>query len=385
MLSGPYAAMILADLGCDTVKVEPPGSGEGTRRLLETDPKNSYKGMGAYFFTLNRNKRSVAIDLKKEAGREFFYALVRAADVVLDNFAADVTKRLHIDHATLSQINPRVVTCSISGFGEDGPSYRRPAFDQIVQGLGGGMSITGSGPGEAVRAGIPIGDLGGGMFAVMGIQAALLARARTGVGQHVDISMLDVQVSLLSYMATMYTLSGDIPGPIGNSHFVHTPYNTFATADDTIIIAVIGDTFWAPLCGVLEIDELFNPDFATAPQRLRNKAFIEGLIEAKLRTRPAEYWLGRLEQARVPCARVNNVAQALADPQILHRNMVVDVEHPTGGSVKVPGNPIKMSLTPAETFTPPPLLGAHTKEVFASWAGMTEDEIVAGLDAGVIA
>jgi CoA:oxalate CoA-transferase len=385
MLSGPYAGMILADLGCDTVKVEPPGSGEGTRRLLETDPNNSYKGMGAYFFTLNRNKRSVAIDLKSESGRDFFYALVKAADVVLDNFSADVTKRLHIDHATLAQINPRIVTCSVSGFGEDGPNYKRPAFDQIVQGLGGGMSITGSGPGEAVRAGIPIGDLGGGMFAVMGIQAALLARAQTGVGQHVDISMLDVQVSLLNYMATMYTLSGEIPGPIGNSHFVHTPYNTFETADDTIIIAVIGDTFWPALCDLLEIAELRSPEFATAPERLKNKAFIEGLIGEKLRTGSAQDWLTALEAARIPCARVNNVAQALADTQIQHRNMVVDVEHPEGGSVKVPGNPIKLSETPAESFTPPPLLGAHTKEVFASWAGMSEDEISKGLDTGAIA
>jgi CoA:oxalate CoA-transferase len=384
MLSGPYAGMILADLGCDTVKVEPPGTGEGTRQLLEDDPNNSFKGMGAYFFTLNRNKRSVAIDLKSESGRSFFYALVEAADVVLDNFSADVTKRLHIDHNTLAAINPRIITCSVSGFGEDGPNYRRPAFDQIVQGLGGGMSITGAGPGEMVRAGIPIGDLGGGMFAVMGIQAALLARAQTGEGQHVDISMLDVQVSMLNYMATMYTMSGQIPGPIGNSHFVHTPYNTFETADDTIIIAVIGDRFWPALCDVLEIEELRTPEFAAAPERLKKQAHIEKVIEARLKTRPAETWLEELEAARIPCARVNNFAQALVDPQIQHRNMVVEVEHPEGGRVKVPGNPIKLSATPAESFAPPPLLGAHTQEVFSSWAGMTEAEINTGIEAGVI-
>jgi crotonobetainyl-CoA:carnitine CoA-transferase CaiB-like acyl-CoA transferase len=385
MLSGPYAGMILADLGCDTVKVEPPGTGEGTRRLLETDPKNSFKGMGAYFFTLNRNKRSVAIDLKSETGRRYFYELVKVADIVLDNFSADVTKRLLIDHDSLAAVNPRIVTCSVSGFGEDGPHYRRPAFDQIVQGLGGGMSITGSGPGEAVRAGIPIGDLGGGMFAVMGVQAALLARERTGVGQHVDISMLDVQISLLNYMATMYTLSGEVPGPIGNSHFVHTPYNTFETADDTIIIAVIGDTFWPALCDLLDVDELRKPEFATAPKRLEHKAYIEGLIGERLLTRPAAEWLEALEAARIPCARVNNIAQALDDPQILHRHMVVEVEHPDGGRVKVPGNPIKLSGTPAETFSPPPLLGAHTREVFAEWAGMAEARIAEGMEAGAIA
>ncbi|MEQ8859745.1 MAG: CoA transferase [Pseudomonadales bacterium] len=385
MLSGPYAAMILADLGCDTVKVEPPGHGEGTRRLLEGDPKNSIHGMGAYFFTLNRNKRSVAIDLKSEQGRDFFYELVKAADVVLDNFSAGVTARLGIDHDTLAAVNPRIISCSVTGFGESGPSYQRPAFDQIVQGLGGGMSITGSGQGEAVRAGIPIGDLGGGMFAVMGVQSALLARHRTGRGQHVDVSMLDVQISLLNYMATMYSLSGEVPQPIGNSHFVHTPYNTFETADDTIIIAVIGDRFWPALVDLVDIEALRDPQFATAPVRLEHKAFIEGLIGEKLRQNGAEHWLAALEAARIPCARVNNLAQALADPQVRHRNMVVELAHPRGGHAEVPGNPIKLSGDGDETFSPPPLLGAHTLEVFREWTDVDDARLDAALSAGVIA
>ncbi len=385
MLAGPYAGMILADLGCDTVKVEPPGSGEGTRRLLEDDPKNSIGGMGAYFFTLNRNKRSVALDLKNPEGRAVFYRLVQTADVVLDNFAADVTARLKIDYETLKVHNPRIITCSISGFGSDGPHYKRPAFDQIVQGLGGGMSITGSGPGEFVRAGIPIGDLGGGMFAVMGVQAALLARERTGIGQHVDISMLDVQISLLNYMATMYGLSGEIPGPIGNGHFVHTPYNTFATADDTIIIAVIGDTFWPALVELLAIDALRNPQFATAAARLKQQAHIESLIGEKLSTKTASYWLEQLEAARIPCARVNNLAQALAEPQVRHRNMVVSVNHPQQGATEVPGNPIKLSANSEESFTPPPLLGAHTRDVLKHWGCMSDPEIDAALNRGAIA
>ncbi len=374
MLAGPYAAMILADLGCDTVKVEPPGRGEGTRRLLENDPRYSIGGMGAYFFTLNRNKRSVALDLKSAPGLELFYELVRHADVVLDNFSAGVTKRLGIDHEALAAHNPAIITCTVTGFGEDGPGCHRPAFDQIVQGLGGGMSITGQGPGECVRAGIPIGDLGGGMFAVMGIQAALLARQRTGVGQHVDISMLDVQISLLNYMATMYAMSGEVPGPIGNSHFVHTPYNTFATKDDTIIIAVIGDSFWPSLLDVLAIDELREPRFAKATERLREKAFIEGLIAERLKTRPAAEWLQALEAARIPCARVNNFAQALGDPQVRHRNMFVELHHPLGGSARVPGNPIKLSADSGEAFMPPPLLGAHTGQVFEEWTGSPMDQ-----------
>ena len=384
MLSGPYAGMILADLGCDAVKVEPPGKGEGTRRLLENDPQYALHGMGAYFLTLNRNKRSVAIDLKSAAGLDFFHALVRHADVVLDNFSAGVTKRLQIDHAALAAVNPRIVTCTVTGFGEDGPHYKRPAFDQIVQGLGGGMSITGMGPGQQVRAGIPIGDLGGGMFAVMGVQAALLARERSGAGQHVDVSMLDVQISLLNYMATMYALSGEVPEPIGNSHFVHTPYNTFPTADDTIIIAVIGDAFWPPLLDVVDLDELRSPRFATAPERLKEKAFIEGLIRERLKTRPAADWLRDLEAARIPCARVNNFAQALADPQVRHRNMFVEVGHPLGGAARMPGNPIKLSADAAESFSPPPLLGAHTRAVLREWAGLADERIDQGIAAGVL-
>ena len=384
MLSGPYAGMLLADLGCDTVKVEPPGRGEGTRRLLEDDPRYSIHGMGAYFFTLNRNKRSVAIDLKSPSGLDFFYELVRHADVVLDNFSAGVTERLKIDHATLAAQNPAIVTCTVTGFGEDGPDYRRPAFDQIVQGLGGGMSITGKYVGDPVRAGIPIGDLGGGMFAVMGIQAALLARQRTGIGQHVDISMLDVQISLLNYMATMYAMSGDIPEPIGNSHFVHTPYNTFATRDDIIVIAVIGDNFWPPLLDVMDIDALRDPRFDRAEDRLKEKALIEGLMRERLKTATAAHWLKALEAARIPCARVNNFAQALDDPQVRHRNMFVDLRHPLGGGARVPGNPIKLSRDSEDSMTPPPLLGADTAQVFAEWTGLPADRVAAGIAEGAL-
>jgi CoA:oxalate CoA-transferase len=352
---------------------------------LEDDPKNSIHGMGAYFFTLNRNKRSVAIDLKSDEGREFFFELVKNADVVLDNFSAGVTARLGINHDVLESVNPRIVSCSVSGFGESGPSFERPAFDQIVQGLGGGMSITGQGPGKSVRAGIPIGDLAGGMFAVMGIQAALLARESTGKGQHVDISMLDCQISLLNYMATMYSMSGDIPVPIGNSHFVHTPYNTFETLDDQIIIAVIGDTFWPAVVDLFAIEELRNPKFATAYERLKEKSFIETRINEVLLEKPADYWLEKLEAARVPCARVNNFAQALSDPQVLYRNMMVPMEHPEGGSADVPGNPIKFSETDTDTFTSPPLLGVHTKEVFSEWTALSDEEINAGIRAGILA
>ncbi|MGB1965487.1 MAG: CaiB/BaiF CoA transferase family protein [Candidatus Micropelagos thuwalensis] len=367
MLSGPYGAMIIADLGADTVKVEPPNTGEGTRRLLEKDPNNSIDGMGAYFFTLNRNKRSITLDLKSDEGLRQFYELVKAADIVMNNFSAGVTKKLKIDYETLSEVNPRIITCTVTGFGETGPACKRPAFDQIAQALGGGMSITGNNPEDVIRAGIPIGDLGGGMFAVMGILAAINARHTTGRGQHVDISMLDCQLSMMNYMATMHSMSGDIPGPLGNSHFVHVPYNTFKTKTDMIVIACVGDQFWPPLLDLLEDEELRDSRFEFAPSRLKEKAYIEERINNVLINERAGYWLEKLENARIPCARVNNVSQAMSDPQIIARNMVVDLKHPLKGSAQVPGNPIKLSETNEESYSPPPLLGAHNDEVLKEW------------------
>ena len=237
MLSGPYGTMLLADLGACTIKVEPPATGEGTRRLLENDPAYSIDGMGAYFLTLNRNKKSVCIDLKTDSGKAVFFDLVRKADVVFDNFSVGVTERLGIDYATLAEINPRIITCSVTGFGQTGPEIQRPAFDQVVQAMGGGMSITGTPESGPLRSGIPIGDLAGGIFGAMGVLAALAERERMGKGQHVDVSMLDAQISMLNYMATMHLMSGIVPNAMGNGHFVHVPYNSFPTSDGYIIIA----------------------------------------------------------------------------------------------------------------------------------------------------
>ena len=246
MLSGPYGSMILADLGAETIKVEP-CDGESTRKLLATDPKNSIDGMGCYYITLNRNKKSVDVDLKTPEGLALFKQLVTNVDIVISNFGAGVPERLGIDYESLAQVNPRIISCTVSGFGSDGPGSKRPAFDQVAQAMGGGMSITGPDPENLVRAGIPIGDLGGGMFGVMGILAALYERERSGVGQHVDISMLDCQISMLNYMATMHFLSGDDPYPIGNSHFVHVSYKTLTCSDGFVVIAVITDNFWQNL------------------------------------------------------------------------------------------------------------------------------------------
>jgi len=375
MLSGPYGAMILADLGYEVIKVEPPIKGEGTRRLLENDPDYSFNGMGAYFYTLNRNKKSLSLDLKKPEGLKIFYELAKKVDVIISNFSAGVTKKLKIDFETLKAINPKIITCTVSGFGESGPNFKRPAFDQIAQALGGGMSITGLSSSQPMRAGIPIGDLSGGMFAVMGIQAAIINRANTGIGQHVDISMLDCQISMLNYMVTMQTMSGIVPEPIGNSHFVHMPYNSFLTKDYPIVIAAVGDQFWPRLLKLFNNLELQDPKYITAYERQKDKDKLEKIIQEELIKEKSDYWLNLLEKESVPCARVNNIEQAINDEQIRHRNMLVDVPHPDGGSVKIPGNPIKLSEVTNEEFLAPPLLGEHTKEVLNEWLGYSDEHL----------
>lgn len=383
MLSGPYGAMILSDLGADTIKVEPP-HGEGTRKLLASDPNNSIDGMGAYFITLNRNKRTTCMDLKSEKGLQLFYDLVKEADVVISNFGPGVPQKLKIDYDSLAAVNPKIITCTISGFGSDGPGHKRPAFDQVAQAYGGGMSITGEDANSPMRAGIPIGDLGGGMFAVMGIQSALLERERSGKGQHVDISMVDVQISLLNYMATMHFLSGEDPFPIGNSHFVHVPYNSYPTSDGHLVIAVITDNFWQNLKKVVNYEGFEKEEYDFQPGRLAAKQYIDGKLTQIFATDTTKNWLDKLNEMRIPAAPVNKFSDALNDEQVLHRNMVVELKHPSGQTTKGPGNPIKFSRTNEESFTPAPLLAQDTDEILSEVMGKSAEEIAALKEEGVI-
>ena len=384
MLSGPYGSMILADLGAETIKVEPLG-GEGTRKLLASDPNNSLDGMGAYYLTLNRNKMSVVIDLKSEQGLQVFYQLVEKADIVISNFGAGVAERLEIDFDSLCTINPRIITCTVSGFGSDGPGSKRPAFDQVAQAMGGGMSITGPDQQQLVRAGIPIGDLGGGMFGVMGVLAALYERERSGRGQHVDISMLDCQISMLNYMATMHFLSGENPYPIGNSHFVHVPYNTFTCSDGFIVIAVITDNFWQNLKRVVNCPEFDDPKYDVQPGRWEDRDMINARLNELLSVESCAHWLALFEAQRIPCAPVNNFSQALSDSQVLHRNMVIDLKHPNGSSTKGPGNPIKLSRSGDEQFTAAPLLGQDTDAVLHELLDFSLQEIAQMRAEGTVA
>jgi CoA:oxalate CoA-transferase len=376
MLSGPFGTMVLTDLGVETIKIEPVHGGEGTRKLLASDLQNSIDGMGAYFLTLNRGKKSVGLDIKSEEGRAVFNDLVAKSDIVFDNFSPGVTKRLAIDHNTLSSVNPRIITCSVTGFGENGPHFDRPAFDLVAQGIGGGMSITGTEQSGPIRSGIPIGDLGGGIFGVIGVLAAVASREVTGKGQHVDISMLDCQVALLNYMATMYFLSGEIPGPRGNGHFVHVPYGTFPTATDHIIVAVITDGFWQSLVGILDVEELRDEKYAGQPGRLADRDFVEAKVQEALQLHTADYWLEKMQAARIPCAPVNNFAQALSDPQIVARNMAAEGLHHSGRKFRMPGNPVKLSLQKESAFRPAPVLGQDTDAVLGELLGYPAERIL---------
>ena len=384
MLAGPYAGMVIADLGAEVVKVEPLAPGEMTRGLLQSDPNHSFKNFGAYFLTLNRNKKSVSLDLKSDEGLHIFHDLVKSADVILNNFSAGVVKKLKIDFESLKHVNPRIITCSITGFGETGPHSSRPAYDQIVQAYSGGMSVTGPDAATPTRAGIPIGDLGSGLYSVIGILSALLSREQTNKGQHIDMSLLDVQISLLTYMATMQTLSNIDPEPIGNAHFVHVPYNSFTTQNGFVVIAVITDAFWKALLGVINVDSLRDSKFSKSVDRLKHQEFIESELNKILSTKPSEFWIQALNDAKVPCGPINTFSQALTDEQVIHRNMVVEVEHPDGGKVKMPGNPVKLSYTNEDSYTPPPHLGTNTKEILREWAGYDENKIQALIDKGIV-
>jgi crotonobetainyl-CoA:carnitine CoA-transferase CaiB-like acyl-CoA transferase len=382
-LSGPYASMMLADLGMETIKIEPPGTGEGTRRLLADDPRFSSKGIGAYFLTLNRNKKSLTLDLKSETGQAIFRELVAVSDVVLDNFSAGVMARLGFDHDTLSAINPRIITCSVTGFGETGPNRDWVAFDLVAQAMGGSMSICGRPGDPPTRAGVATGDIGGGLMAVIGVLAALVSRGQTGRGQHVDISMLDAQISLLNYEVTKYYLSGLLPRQSGNGHFLHVPYNAYPCRDGWIVVAVIIDPFWKAVVAALGLADLDTGENETPPGRSRNQAVIDARLGEVFQTDTVEHWLDVLRAARVPCAPVYDVGQALANPQVAHRQMVVEAPHPLGGTVRVPGNPVRLSEH-EDAFSAPPLLGQHTDEILHDLLGRTCEEIAALRAAGVV-
>ena len=384
MVSGPYAGMLMADMGAETIKVEPPVHGENTRGLMADDPKFNIDGMGPYFLNLSRNKKSVTINLKSEQGLELFSDLVKVSDIVLNNYRVGVMERLKIDHDRLAEINPRIITCSITGFGETGPDKNLPSYDMVAQATSGVMSITGQPNDPPTRAGYPISDANASLMAVVGILSALIARNQTGRGQHVDISMLDTQISALNYAATIHLMSGENPQRIGNAHINHVPYEAYPCKDGHIILAVVTDEFWENLMEILDLPELHTEENRSRAGRLKNREQIDGEMNRVFLTHEKEYWLDRLRAARIPCAPVNTFSEAFIDPQVIARNMIVEVENSKGDRVRMPGNPVKLSETYDDSFTFSPLLGQHNEEIYQVLLGKSNDEIASLKNAGAI-
>jgi crotonobetainyl-CoA:carnitine CoA-transferase CaiB-like acyl-CoA transferase len=371
VLAGPYSSLLLGDLGAEIIKIESPELGDKTRELGP-----SLGAMTAHFAALNRNKRSVALNLKSEGGRQIFYDLAARADALLTNFRPGVLDRLQLDYDHVRAHAPSIVYCALSGYGATGPYRDKPAYDLVVQALSGGMSLTGEPGGLPLRSGVPFGDLTGGTFAGLGLVAALLRRAKTGEGAYIDLSLLDVQVSLLSYVAAYYWANGKVPQPVGSGHPAIVPYGAYRTRDGVLVIAVFGEHFWAGTCEALELPDLgVDPRFVTNDQRVANRNELEPLLRARLAERTTAKWMARLDAHGIPAAPVNTVDQALVDPQVLAREMVREQTHPLVGPLKYLGNPFKTREPDAGPGRPAPLLGQDTLDVLSSVLGYSPAEI----------
>jgi len=371
ILSGPFASMILADLGADVIKVEDTKGGDDTRHWGPP-----FQGAdAAYFHSVNRNKRSLAVDLKSEAGLGIVLQLADSADVVLENFRPGTAQRLGLGYAALSARNSRLVYGSVSGYGHTGPLSERAGYDAIAQAMSGAMSVTGAQDGEAVRFGVAGADLGAGMWVTIGVLSALWSRQSTGVGQHVDISLLDGQVSWLTYVAQNYFASGVTPRRYGSAHPNIVPYQGFTTGDGDIMVAVGNDALWHRFAPVLGLDDLVDdPRFATNPDRVANREVLLPLLTEALAARSAAEWSDLLSEAGVPVGPINTVDEALELPQLRARQMVVDLPHPVEGSVRTLGSPIKLSRTPATLRHASPTQGEHTTAILTA-LGRSVDEI----------
>ena len=370
IVAGPYGTMILADMGAEVIKIENPKTGEAGRGL----PPHYLEGESAYFISLNRNKKSVTLDLKSEIGLNIFYDLVRVSDVVINNFRPGIVQKLKIDYETLNKINPKIICCSITGYGETGPASNRPAFDLIIQARGGIMSFTGEPGGKPVKMGAPIADLSGGIFAATGILAALYQREITGRGQKIDISMLDCQISLLTYRAQYYLVAGEIAKPSGCGHSAVHPLRDFHTKTFDIVLDCNTQKIFDNLAEKIGDPRLINnPKFGSRNNRYTHREELYKILDEIFMTRTGEEWLELLEE-NIPIAPVNTVDRALKDPQVLSRNMVVDIPFGSEKQLKIIGNPIKMSMN-EESFIAPPKLGQHTSNVLKGILGYDDKKI----------
>ena len=381
VLSGPYCTMLLADMGARVIKIEQPGRGDETR----TWGPPFLDGESAYFLSINRNKESVTLDFKRPEGRRLLERLIDGADVVVENFQPGTLDRLGLGYGDLSARVPRLVYCSISGFGQAGPGRDRPGYDMVIQAEGGLMSITGPADGPPCRLGVAVADILAGIFAAHGIVLALLARVRTGRGQLVDVAMLDAILSLLSYQASLFFATGRSPRRMGNRHPTIAPYDTFEAWDGEFVLAVGNDEQFRRFCDVIgEARIAEDPRFETNPDRVTNCDALRALVAPALARRSRDEWIAALTGAGVPCGSVREVGDALTDPQLLAREMVRDMTHPSAGPIRLLGIPIKLSETPGAITSPPPRLGEHTARVLRDDLGLSEREIEGLEGAGTI-
>ena len=383
MLAGPYGSMLLADQGAEVIKIEEPDGGDPMRVM---GPPFLPDGASPYFLAINRNKKSIALDLTGDAGRRVFHDLVAHADVVWENFRPGVMTRLGCDYATLAANNPGLVMCSISAYGQDGPYRDWPAFDLALQAMGGAMSLTGEKGRDPVRMGLPMGDLAGGMFGSFAVAGALFRRARTGRGAHVDLSLLDCQVALLSYLAQYFWTDGTVPRPLGSAHASVVPYQALATRDGHLVVAVFAEKFWAGFCRAVGHPE-WETDrrFATNRDRVANRDALTALVERVFAERTTSEWLERLHAADVPATPIQSVDRVLADPQVRHRRMVVEVEHPDHGPLPTLGTPIKVDGALDLAVTAAPRLGQHTDQILTELLKYSGECVAALRQQGVIA
>jgi len=372
VLSGPYCTMLLADMGARVIKIEQPGRGDDTRGWGPP----FVNGESSYFLSINRNKESLTLDLKSPSAQRIIATLLERADVLVENFRPGTMERLGLSYEGLAVTHPRLVYCSISGFGQTGPRSSEPGYDAVMQGEAGLMSITGAADGPPYRLGVAIADIVSGMFAAQGIAFALLVRERTGRGQRVDIGMLDATAALLTYQAGIYFATGTTPGRLGNRHPTIVPYETFAASDGDFVVAVGNDEQWRRFCRIIEASDLAGDErFATNRARVTNYDALRPLLVERLRTRSRTAWVEVLKAAGVPCGSVRTISEVLVDQQLDARGMVETVDHVSAGAIRVLGVPIKLSDTPGAVRSAPPALGQHTESILRDDCGLSAAQI----------
>ncbi|NWF54271.1 MAG: CoA transferase [Syntrophaceae bacterium] len=372
VLAGPFCTQILGDLGAEVIKIERPGVGDPTRRM----PPHTMKDQSLYFMALNRNKKSLTLDLKAPEGKEIFYELTRKAEVVMNNFTPGTMEKLGLGYEELKKVNPKIIWASVTGYGQTGPYRERPSYDIIVQAMGGAMSYTGEPGKPPVRCGIPIGDLGGAVFAVIGILSALVSRSITGEGRMVDISMLDVQIALHTYRAKYYFVAGEVPQPVGTAHVSNVPLRAYRTKDSALVIEAYIDHFFRNLCKNMGLEHLADdPRFSTRAGRLKNREELDRILEEVFLTKTTEEWLERFVKLEVPAGPINTVDKAVADPQVLSRNMVVEIDSPHVGKTRDVGCPVKVSGVDQIRYVHPPALGEHTERILMDHLGYSGSKI----------